>query len=316
MTISNSFNFSVDRDELINLAHQHIGAVGEGETCTTAQITEGAKLLNMVVKARAGDGMPLWSIKTAYILPFTGSNSINATGSHVVSDFDYTTTSAAALSGATTLTLTSVADFGAGYNVGIEQSDGTVLWTTQSGAAVGNDITLATALTEDVSSGAMVYVYPTASRIPAAPLRILNAYMRNTVAQTDYPINQISQDEYFSLGNKATPGTPNQIYYDPDLVGTASFYLYPRFTGGQQLVYFNYVRPFADFDSASDTPDFPQAFYRAIMVELASMLGPKFGVSMAERKALQQEATAYFEQALQSTFQEVSTFMEPEGRNW
>lgn len=316
MTISNSFNFSVDRDELINLAHQHIGAVGEGETCTTAQITEGAKLLNMIVKARAGDGMPLWSIKTAYILPFTGSNSINATGSHVVSDFDYTTTSAAALSGATTLTLTSVTDTGNGHHIGVEQSDGTMFWTTQSGVAVGNDITLASALTANVDSGALVYIYHTANRLQAAPLRILNAYMRNTVAQTDYPINQISQDEYFSLGNKTTPGTPNQIYYDPDLVGTASFYLYPRFTGGQQLVYFNYVRPFADFDSALDTPDFPQAFYRAIMVELASMLGPKFGVSMAERKALQQEATVYFEQALQSTFQEVSTFMEPEGRNW
>lgn len=316
MTISNSFNFSVNRDELIDLAHQHIGALGEGESATTAQVTEASKLLNMIVKARAGDGMPLWSIKTAYILPFTGSNSINATGSHVVSDFDYTTTSAASLSGSSTLTLTSVTDFGSGYNVGVELDDGTMFWTTQSGAAVGNDITLASPLTGDVASGALVYVYVTANRVQAAPLRILNAYMRNTVAQTDYPINQISQDEYFSLGNKTTPGTPNQFYYDPDLVGTASFFLYPRFTGGQQLVFFNYVRPFADFDSASDTPDFPQAFYRAIMVELASMLGPKFGVSMAERKALQQEAVAYFEQALQSTFQEVSTFMEPEGRNW
>src|ERR1051325_3254014 len=49
-------NFTLTRDDIINLAHQHVGAIGEGETASANQITEAAKLLNMIVKLRASDG--------------------------------------------------------------------------------------------------------------------------------------------------------------------------------------------------------------------------------------------------------------------
>jgi len=313
MATSGSVDFSVTRDELINLAHQHIGALGEGETCTTAQVTEAAKLLNMIVKARAADGMPLWALKIGYVLPFTDSNSIAVT-SHVVTSYTQTTASADSASGASTITVTSVTGFTDGYPIGIELSDSTMLWTTISGAPAGNVVTLATALTEDVTSGAVVYTYATANRV-TAPLRIVDGYQKNVLSNSEYPLQQIGRDEYYGLGVKNSPGSPSQYYYDPQLVTTPSIYFYPRFSGGQVLFYFTYVRPFEDFDASTDTPDFPQAFYLALMTELAAMLGPKFGVGIRERTLLMQEANMHFERALSSTYPEGSIFLQPYNRH-
>ena len=81
MASSGSYNFSLSRDNIINTALQLAGIIGEGETGTTNQISEAATILNMIVKLREADGMPLWSLKRGYILPFSGGPSIN-TDSH------------------------------------------------------------------------------------------------------------------------------------------------------------------------------------------------------------------------------------------
>ncbi len=63
MATSNSTNFATSRNELITGALRIVGAVAQGETPTTAQITEGAEALNMLAKAWTVDGMPLWVTK-------------------------------------------------------------------------------------------------------------------------------------------------------------------------------------------------------------------------------------------------------------
>lgn len=74
MTTSSSTNFSTSRDELIKGALRIAGAVGQGETPTTYQITEGAEALNMLVKAWQTDGMSLWVTKE-YTLPLVAGTS-------------------------------------------------------------------------------------------------------------------------------------------------------------------------------------------------------------------------------------------------
>lgn len=309
MTTSGSYDFSMSRDDLILGAHQHIGAVGEGETCTTSQTTEAAKLLNMLVKWRAADGMPLWALKRGYLLPVTGVSSIS-TGSHIVSTYVQTTTSAAAISGASTITLTSVTGVANGYNIGVEQSNGTMLWTTVSGSPSGSTVTLATPLTYAVASGGTVYVYQTANRI-ARLLRIIEGNIFDPITGSrSYPINQMSRTQYFELGDRTAASVPNQFYVDVGLT-SQDIYVYPRFYGGDQLIEFSYQAPFQDFDASTDTPDFPQEFYLPLMVELASLLGPKFGVPIEERKSLIQEANMYFNKALESTYPEGSLFLQP-----
>src|SRR3990167_2781910 len=106
MASSGSYNLSITRDDIITAALQLAGIIGEGETGTASQVTEAALLLNMIVKLREADGMPLWALKRGYILPFTGTSSIN-TDSHVVTAYDTTTLSADSAASDTTLTVRS-----------------------------------------------------------------------------------------------------------------------------------------------------------------------------------------------------------------
>lgn len=309
MSTSNSYDFSIDRNGLILAAHQHIGAVGEGETCSSNQNTEAAILLNMIVKTRAAMGMPLWALKRGYVLPVTGTSEI-ATSAQVVSSYVQTTTSAASSSGATTITLTSVTGVSNTYNIGVEQDDGTMLWTTVSGAPAGSVVTLATALTDDVASGNYVYVYQTANRVPRI-IRVTDMNINNLTSASTYPIEQVARESYYNLGNRAATGTPSQAYVDVGLTAQ-SFFVYPRFLYGDVIIEFTYQAPFQDFDASTDTPDFPQEFYLPLMMELASFLGPKYGVPLAERKQLFSEAMAYFDMALTSNYPEGSMFIQPD----
>ncbi len=63
MALSNSQNFSTTRNDLILGALRLIGAIGQGETASSVQITEASEALNMMVKAWQADGMSLWVTK-------------------------------------------------------------------------------------------------------------------------------------------------------------------------------------------------------------------------------------------------------------
>jgi hypothetical protein len=340
MASSASYNFTVTRDEIINLAHQHIGALGEGESCTSAQITEASKLLNMIVKLRAADGMPTWALKTAYVLPnnnfFTNVGPDIDWSSNVrVVDDDFWPKSTYPIAGnttyplgSTTFTLTANA-FVNGDNIGIEQDNGVVHWTTVAGS-VGNDVTITVASTAAASGGNQVYGYANADRISVMPLRIIMARSQDmrvngTVSEMDI----YTKEEWYEITDKSTTGIPTVLYYAPyepyidkttanNAVmdglpeGHGVIHYWPAFQDGKHIIEFQYIRPFADFDSSTDTPDFPQAFHLPLMLELAAMLGPKFGVPMDERKALMAEAEYYREQALTTTYQEGSLYILPD----
>lgn len=68
MATSNSTNFSVSRDDIINSAYRKAGVIdAEVGTCNAAQLSVGAHALNVIVKAFHEDGMPLWAIKKGTI---------------------------------------------------------------------------------------------------------------------------------------------------------------------------------------------------------------------------------------------------------
>lgn len=311
-----SVTFSITRDEIIKYALQQCGAIGEGDTPTTTQYTESAWLLNVIVKAWAADGMPLWDIKTGYILPTTGTSSVSlgANSANSVASYVKTVTTAAAIASATTILVSSITGISSGDYIGIELSDSTMFWTTVNGAPSGSTITLTSGLTTSASSGAQVYTYTSTNRI-TRPLRITDAYIINSAGSTimRYPINVITKDQYFSLGGPENASVPNQVYYDPQL-GSGTFYIYPRFLTGDNLIQITYQKEFDDFNSSSDTPDFPQEFYLPMMYELAAVMGPKYGLPAQERAALFKEATYYRELALSNGTEQGSFFFQPDYR--
>lgn len=312
MATSGSVDFSVTRNELIETAMKTAGVIGEGETPNATQLSEVAILLNMIVKARMSDGMPLWALKTGYILPVTGTSQVllGAGGGHATASYVSTTTSAAASSGASTITVTSATGIANGYYIGIEQSDSTMHWTTVSGAPSGTTVTLTAVTTASVASGATVYCYQTKLQ---RPLRIIDAYCLYTTSSARNPITVIAKDDYWRLGNLTSTGTPVQIYYDPQL-DNGIFYVYPRFTGGENVIQITFHRPFEDFDAANDTPDFPQEWYLAIMAELAYWCGIKYGVGLEERAALKNVHQETLAQALSNGSEQSSLRFVPDYR--
>jgi len=75
MTISNSFNFELNRDQVIKGALRILGVISQGQTPDTDQINDASEALNVLVKAWGAEGMPLWAIKEGTINPISGTAS-------------------------------------------------------------------------------------------------------------------------------------------------------------------------------------------------------------------------------------------------
>jgi hypothetical protein len=247
-------------------------------------------MLNMIVKLRAADGMPLWALKRGTLLPVTSTSSIN-TNSHVVTFYDSTTLSAAAASSATAITIAAAGTIANSDQIGIELSNGDMHWTTVSAGGGTTSLTLTTGLSSAASSGARVYAYTATADRVQRPIRILEANILQVADSYAWSIEVIPAKDYYNLSNKTTEGVTVQIYYDPGLGDTTAdptssttwygtIYFWPRFQDGKKVIEFTYQRPFQDFDASADNPDFPQSFYLPLTLELAAMLAPKFGLPL------------------------------------
>lgn len=295
--------FSTTRDEVLKYAYQEMGVLGEGDTPSTVQITEGTWFLQSLIKLWATDGMPLWDMRTGYILPTTGVSSVLLGANSANSVSAYVPTTVSISSSGTTLNVTSGTGIANSNGIGIDLGTGVVFWTTVSNIS-GTVITLGTALPSTVAAGNVVYAYATANRI-TRPLRVISAYQYNTLDNTRFRIRVITKDEYYSLGGPTGVGVPTQVYYDPQL-GDGNFYVYPRFLGGNYIVQITYHKEFDNVDTGTDTFDFPQEYYLSLMKAVASTMGGKYGMDKDRRGALMAEAHEMKQMALDNGTEEGS----------
>lgn len=232
MATSGSTDYSQTRDDIIKRSLRLIGALAQGESPTTDQVTEAAVALNGLVKAWQADGMPLWAIKERQMVLIAGTNS---------------------------------------YTINTPK-----------------------------------------------PLKVLQAWYRNTTSNVDVPMRVITKDEYNRLGNKTTLGTPVQIYYEPRRDdGVLHVFPTPSATDASAVsIYIVYQAPFEDFDIATDTPDFPQEWYDAVTYGLACRLAPEYGLPIPDRKTLWQEMTIIKQDALNFGLEEGSIYFQVDRRSW
>ena len=150
------------------------------------------------------------------------------------------------------------------------------------------------------------------------PLKLLQAWNRNTISNVDIPMRIVTKDEYNRLGNKTTSGNPIQVYYDPRLdTGELHTFPTPSVTeAANNVLYVVYQSTFEDFDSSTDTPDFPQEWYDALTYGLATRLAPEYGVSTTERKTLWQEMTIIKQDALNFGGEEGSLYCQRDSRGY
>ena len=150
------------------------------------------------------------------------------------------------------------------------------------------------------------------------PLKITQAYNHNNSSKVDVPMRGLTRQEYNLLGNKTSTGNPIQYFYDPQR-DYGDLYVFPVPSTVEQaanVITIYYQRPFEDFDASTDTPDFPQEWYDAVMYGLACRLAPEYGVAMTDRKLLWQEMTIIKQDALNFGLEEGSLYFQVDRRSW
>ena len=109
------------------------------------------------------------------------------------------------------------------------------------------------------------------------PLRVLHARRREGADGEDIEIDIESQEEYWDQPLKKGSGTPVFLSYKPTLIsGTLEIWQPPNSV--EMIVGLTVARPFEDFDSAANTPDFPQEWYDPLVYMLAERLEPEYRV--------------------------------------
>lgn len=150
------------------------------------------------------------------------------------------------------------------------------------------------------------------------PLKVIQAWIRDTTSNVDVPMRILTKQEYAILGNKTTSGKPIQIYYEP-LSDYGILHVFPTpasIDATSNQIYITYQRPFEDFNISTDAPDFPQEWYDAVVYGLAVRLAPEYGLPIDQRRVLAQEALDIKLIAMSFGTEEGSIYFQSENRGW
>lgn len=74
MTTSNTTNFNLTAVQLVNAALRKLSVLGDGQSPSSSQVTNGIEALNAMLKTFIAKGMPLWAI-SEYSLTLTSGDS-------------------------------------------------------------------------------------------------------------------------------------------------------------------------------------------------------------------------------------------------
>lgn len=317
MASSGSYDFTVTRSNIIESALRKCGVLIEGASASSAQLTNGAEALNIILKALASTGLPLWNIFRGYIYPMEDVNKATFGTDHISTELIHTQVSTAAAASDTTIEVDSITSMAASDNIGIECSDGTIHWDTISGSPSGTTVTLTTGLDAAVAVDANVYVYTTKM---TSPLRITHAWRRlysagdGQLGGKTTPINIVSREEFFAISDLTTEDYPYTMYHQPkvtsgSLLGEVHFY--NRYKDGKALIEFDCWQRFEDMDSATDNLGMPQEWFSAIVWELAAVLAVEYGCPGAKVAYCEQKAGVERVKVEQMGMEEGSVYFVP-----
>lgn len=145
------------------------------------------------------------------------------------------------------------------------------------------------------------------------PLRILYAFIRDS-ANNDTTVTIEARDDYNTLGQKAAPGIPNQVYYDPQLAaGTLTVYNVPA--DATHTLYVDIQRQIQDFNLITDNPDFPQEAFHMLKWCLADEIAIEYLTPADMRAEITRKASAAYTGFFDSEREETSTTFTPSERS-
>ncbi len=296
MTVSTSFDFTLTRDQIITQMLRTIGVLADGENATADQITDGSFRLNLMMKAwrNKGISLPLYQDVVVFLEEGETQYLVGPSGDKTsTSAYVKTELSAAALSGATTITVDSIAGFFSGNVIGVEQDDNTIHWTTINGSPSGSTITLTAATTADAAIDN--HVYNALAGIVQRPIKVVDARLKREDGN-EVPVRVVTRQEYFGYTNKTAQGSIVAVYYDPQLTNGV-LYVYNTANNVADTLHLTVQRQVADLDLSSDNADFPVEWLEAIIYGLADRSLTKYGIDQVTAALIKSDAAMYLQDA-------------------
>lgn len=297
MAFSGTYAFTVNRDQILKGALRKIGASASGETPDSDTMSDANEALNLFVVHLQTYGIQIWAVTeaTLFLQLDQVEYTLGLSGDHTTQSYVTTTLSAAAVSGATSVTVTSATGITSGDNVGVVVDDGTIHWTTAT--VSGSTLTLATGIDDDAASGNRVIAYTSKA---IRPIDIMSARLHNLDSGIDTPLTEFDRIEYRELPNKTTEATVNGFFFDRrrGASSSAKFYVWPEPDSVDDVVKYTFRRPYQDATAASDNPDMPGDWYLPLMYNVAVLLAPEYDVPADKFAIIKSEADKYLNQAI------------------
>jgi len=296
VTTSNTWSFTVVRDDIIREAMLNVGAIGEAEVPTAQEVTDCARKLNMLVKQWMATqdfapGLKIWSRQRAdlflssskgvYGLGPSGDNWAAGVTALSGQNYGQTQLNANAAAAATTINVGTgtgkIANFTAGDFVVFQLNSGDIYSTTVStvNSGAGTFTIPASGLPSAANLGNYVWNYTTKGQRPEA---IVTCILRD-ITNNDTPLDPMTVQDYEVLPTKTMSSflsDPAAFYYEAQLTNGQ---LYLDVAGAQDVtkhLHMVYLRPIMDFVNPGDSPEYPQQWYRPLCWGLSKEIAPMF----------------------------------------
>lgn len=281
MALSNSFDFTVTRDDIIQEAMERCGVLRLNKSATTDQLASFGRSLNLRVKSLQAKGLELHTYRDAFLFLEADEDAylLGPTGDHATESYVKTNLATDEATSSTSLGVDSITGISASDNIGIELDDGTIFWTTVFGAPAGSTVTIASGLPSAASTDNFVFTYTTKIQ---RPLKIADMFVRD-VDDNDVPVELVSISEYRSLSRKTTEGSVVQATFDPQLTN-ARLLVWPTTDDVTDVLGFVYKKPVDDFDAATNNAAFPADWFEFLVMYLMPIVAMKFSLPLAERQ--------------------------------
>lgn len=296
MATSSSFNLVATRDDIIETALGHIGALEPNVEAGTNELTDASRVLNYMVKNWQARGINIWATERVYVFlqKDTSEYSLgSASGDWHSTTEDpingYTTTIADAAKSATDIEVESSSGMTTGDTILLETDNNDLHADTIASVVDSENITITTGLDFAMESGLYVYHYTNKAE---RPMQILSASVvqapstdsDSRVLSDEFPVHLMTRKEYHELTTKTADGQVTQLFYQPTIgtspnPGSGTLFVWPQTDDVTDYLKLWVQRTLADFDAASDNPDFPQEWYDPLTWNLALRLCPGYGVS-------------------------------------
>lgn len=312
---SGTTTFEQTKNQIIQKALMLIGAIGAEDTPSNWDYVFAGDMLDMLIKAWEAKGIGLWLLTEATLFLTSGQASYSIGGStsaNTGANSVVTTSTATAITGASTITLASVTGMNVSDTIGIVLDVGTTQWTTISAINTSTlVVTLNATLTSQASSGTNVYDYAT---VMSNPINITQVRFQYN-GGIERECTRLMREQYFALPNKTVKGKPTQFFYDRQL-NNGTLYFWPTPDSALDRVNYTFKAIIQDTGTGSTANmDFPQEWILPVTYGLATILAPAYGKDQKIQQSLGPLGQQQLKDAQGYDVDEGSIFMMPDNQD-